>query len=51
LTTLAEGEAVNPEFLASLRLKLSNCTRRDVGTSDSVHEDTNLGEIAQILTT
>ena len=48
LTTLAEGEAVNPEFLASL----SYPTARDIMSAPviSIDEKTSLGEIAEILT-
>jgi CBS domain-containing protein len=48
LTTLAEGEAVNPEFLASL----SYPTARDMMSAPaiSIDEKTSLGEIAGILT-
>ena len=48
LTTLAEGEAVNPEFLASL----SYPTARDMMSTPviSIDEKTSLGEIAGILT-
>jgi len=51
LTTLAEGEAVNPEFLASLRLNYP--TARDVMSAPvtTVGEKTSLREIAEILTT
>jgi CBS domain-containing protein len=49
LTTLAEGEAVNPEFLASLYYP----TARDMMSAPviSVREDISLGEIARLLTT
>ena len=48
LTTLAEGEAVNPEFLASL----SYPTARDMMSAPVISIDgkTSLGEIAGILT-
>jgi CBS domain-containing protein len=48
LTMLAEGEAVNPEFLASLNYP----TARDMMSAPviSVHEETSLEEIAGILT-
>jgi CBS domain-containing protein len=48
LTTLAEGEAVNPEFVASL----SYPTARDMMSAPviSIDEKTSLGEIAGILT-
>jgi CBS domain-containing protein len=48
LMTLAEGEAVNPEFLASL----SYPTARDMMSTPviSIDEKTRLGEIAGILT-
>ena len=48
LTTLAEGEAVNPEFLASLNYP----TARDMMSAPviSIDEKTSLGEIAEILT-
>ena len=48
LTILAEGEAVNPEFLASLNYP----TARDMMSAPviSVHEETSLEEIAGILT-
>jgi CBS domain-containing protein len=51
LTTLAEGEAVNPEFLASLRLNYP--TARDVMSAPviKVGEETSLAEIARLLTT
>ena len=51
LTTLAEGEAVNPEFLASLRLNYP--TARDVMSAPviTVGEETSLAEIARRLTT
>jgi CBS domain-containing protein len=51
LTTLAEGEAVNPEFLASLRLNYP--TARDVMSAPviTVGEETSLAEIARLLTT
>jgi CBS domain-containing protein len=49
LTTLAEGEAVNPEFLTSLNYP----TARDMMSAPviSVREETSLGEIAELLTT
>jgi CBS domain-containing protein len=49
LMTLAEGEAVNPEFLTSLNYP----TARDMMSAPviSVREDTSLGEIARLLTT
>jgi CBS domain-containing protein len=49
LTTLAEGEAVNPEFLVSL----SYPTARDMMSAPviSIDEKTSLGEIAGLLTT
>jgi CBS domain-containing protein len=49
LMTLAEGEAVNPEFLASL----SYPTARDMMSTPviSIAEETSLGEIAELLTT
>jgi CBS domain-containing protein len=48
LTTLAEGEAVNPEFLASL----SYPTARDMMSAPviSIDEKTSLEEIAGLLT-
>jgi CBS domain-containing protein len=48
LTTLAEGEAVNPEFLASL----SYPSARDMMSAPviSIDEETSLGEIAELLT-
>jgi CBS domain-containing protein len=48
LTMLAEGEALNPEFLASLNYP----TARDMMSAPviSVHEETSLEEIAGILT-
>ena len=48
LTTLAEGEAVNPEFLASLNYP----TARDMMSAPVISIDgkTSLGEIAGILT-
>jgi CBS domain-containing protein len=51
LTTLAEGEAVNPEFLASLILNYP--TARDVMSAPviTVGEETSLAEIARLLTT
>ena len=51
LTTLAEGEAVNPESLASLILNYP--TARDVMSAPAitVGEETSLAEIAEILTT
>ena len=51
LTTLAEGEAVNPEFLASLILNYP--TARDVMSAPAitVGEETSLAEIARLLTT
>jgi CBS domain-containing protein len=51
LTTLAEGEGVNPEFLASLRLNYP--TARDVMSAPgiTVGEETSLAEIARLLTT
>jgi CBS domain-containing protein len=51
LTTLAEGEAVNPEFLASLRLNYP--TAHDVMSAPviTVGEETSLAEIARLLTT
>ena len=51
LTTLAEGEAVNPEFLASLRRNYP--TARDVMAAPviAVGEETSLREIARLLTT
>jgi CBS domain-containing protein len=50
LTTLAEGEAVNPELLASLRLNYP--TARDVMSAPviTVGEETSLAEIARLLT-
>jgi CBS domain-containing protein len=49
LTTLAEGEAVNPEFLASLNYP----SARDLMSAPviSIAEETSLGEIAELLTT
>ena len=49
LTMLAEGEAVNPEFLASLNYP----TARDMMSAPviSIDEETSLGEIAELLTT
>jgi CBS domain-containing protein len=49
LTLLAEGEALSPDFLASL----SYPTARDVMSAPAItfSEETSLGEIAQILTT
>ena len=49
LTILAEGEPVNPEFLASLNYP----TARDMMSAPviTVGEETNLEEIAQLLTT
>ena len=51
MTTLAEGDAVNPEFLASLRLDYP--TARDVMSAPviAVGEETSLAEIARLLTT
>jgi CBS domain-containing protein len=51
LTTLAEGEAVNTEFLASLRLDYP--TARGVMSAPviTVGEETSLAEIARLLTT
>ena len=51
LTTLAEGEAVNPEFLA--RLRRNYPTARDVMAAPviAVGEETSLREIARLLTT
>jgi CBS domain-containing protein len=51
LTTLAEGETVNPELLASLRLNYP--TARDVMWAPviTVGEETSLREIARLLTT
>jgi CBS domain-containing protein len=51
LTTLAEGEDVNPEFLANLRLNYP--TARDVMSAPviTVGEETSLAEIARLLTT
>jgi CBS domain-containing protein len=48
LTTLAEGEPVNPEFLASVNYP----TARDMMSAPviSIDEKTSLGEIAGILT-
>ena len=48
LTTLAEGEAVNPEFLASRNYP----TARDLMSAAviSTAEETSLGEIAELLT-
>ena len=47
LTTLAEGEAVNPEFLA----RLNYPTARDVMSAPviSIDEETSLGEIAELM--
>ena len=49
LTMLAEGEAVSPEFLASLNYP----TARDMMSAPviSIDEETSLGEIAELLTT
>jgi CBS domain-containing protein len=49
LTTLAEGEAVGPDFLAQLNYP----TAHDIMSAPviTVQEETNLGEIARILTT
>jgi CBS domain-containing protein len=49
LTVLAEGEALSPDFLASLDYP----TARDLMSAPviTVHEETNLAEIARILTT
>jgi CBS domain-containing protein len=49
LTTLAEGEPLNPEFLASLNYP----TARDMMSAPviTVTEETNLREIARLLTT
>ena len=49
LTVLAEGEPVNPEFLASLNYP----TARDMMSAPviTVGEETNLEEIARLLTT
>jgi CBS domain-containing protein len=49
LTTLAEGEAVNPEFLASLNYP----SARDLMSAPviSIAEVTSLGEIAELRTT
>jgi len=49
LTTLAEGEPVNPQFLASLNYP----TARDMMSAPviSIDEETSLGEIAELLTT
>src|SRR5271169_45476 len=49
LTVLAEGEALSPDFLASLNYP----TARDLMSAPviTVHEETNLAEIARILTT
>src|SRR5271163_2691120 len=48
LTTLAEGESVNPEFLASLNYP----TTRDIMSAPviTVGEETSLREIAELLT-
>jgi CBS domain-containing protein len=48
LTILAEGEDLNPDFLASLNYP----TARDLMSAPviTVHEETDLREIAQILT-
>src|SRR6266852_7560827 len=49
LTILAEGEDLSPDFLASLNYP----TARDLMSAPviTVHEETNLAEIARILTT
>jgi CBS domain-containing protein len=49
LTTLAEAEAVNSEFLASLNYP----SARDLMSAPviSIHEETSLVEIAELLTT
>jgi CBS domain-containing protein len=51
LDLLAEGEALNPDFLANL--KAPNQKATDVMTSPvvTVHPDTNVTEIAQLLAT
>ena len=48
MTTLAEGEAVKPEFLASRNYP----TARDLMSAPviSTAEETSLGEIAELLT-
>ena len=48
MTTFAEGEAVNPEFLASRNYP----TARDLLSAAvvSIAEETSLGEIAELLT-
>ena len=51
LTTLAEGEAVNPEFLASLRLNYPTAGDVMAAPVISVGEETSLREIARLLTT
>ena len=50
LTLLAEGEAINPEFLANLRSK--ERTAREIMSSPvvTIGEETDLGEIARLLT-
>ena len=51
LDLLAEGEALNPDFLANLKARNQNAT--DVMTNPvvTVHPDTNVTEIAQLLAT
>ena len=51
LDLLAEGEALNPDFLASLKARNQKAT--DVMTCPvvTVHPDTNVTEIAQLLIT
>src|SRR6478736_113876 len=51
LDLLAEGEALNPDFLASLKARNQKAT--DVMTCPvvTVHPDTNVTEIAQLLAT
>jgi len=50
LTLLAEGEALNPEFLASVRS--SQRRARDIMTAPvvTVAEDTEIDEVARVLT-
>jgi len=49
LALLAEGEALNPEFLASLRAREHKAREIMSGPVVTVSEDTDVGEIARLL--
>ena len=50
LTVLAEGEALSPEFLASLRTPERRARDVMAAPAITVDEDTDLGEVARLLT-